>query len=51
MHLEEIPIVEFIPTDMYLEDLTPDIDALLSVLNGVCPTCGRSIFEGDRNHG
>ena len=51
MHLEEIPIVEFIPTDMHLEDLTTDIDALLSVLNGVCPTCGRSIFEGDCSHG
>lgn len=50
MQLQEIPIVEFIPNDMHLNDLSESIDNLLSVLNGKCPTCGKNIFEGEHSH-
>lgn len=48
--LREIPIINFMEDDMDLDDMSEQLDKLLSILDGVCPTCGKAFLEEGHNH-
>ena len=46
--IKEIPITNIIEPAPIINSIDDALDKLLSVLNGVCPTCGKPLF--DNNH-
>lgn len=43
--LQEIPLVEFYDDAPTIKEINNELDDYIQLLNGICPTCGRSLIE------